>query len=195
MQPIVIEIVPYKPSWVEEFDALGKRLREQLANPLWRIDHIGSTAVPGLAAKNRIDMQISVLSADDFIEARELLEQVGYEELARIRGDHIPPGGPHAPEQWEKRYFRAPTNQRPTNLHVRIQGRANQRYALLFRDYLRANSEVASIYAAIKKRISEYHRHDSASYSDIKDPSCDLIMHGANAWAKQVDWRPDLSDA
>jgi GrpB-like predicted nucleotidyltransferase (UPF0157 family) len=193
MTQIVIEIVAYKPSWADEFTTLAKVIREKLPEPAWRIDHIGSTAIIGLAAKDRIDIQVSVGSAEDFEEVGRGLSSLGYQEAVENRSDHIPPFGPFEIEEWEKRYFRPPADQRPTNLHVRVIGRANQRYALLFRDYVRRHPQVAAIYAQLKRRIAEYHT-DTGSYCDIKDPSCDLILHSANIWARETKWKPGLSD-
>jgi GrpB-like predicted nucleotidyltransferase (UPF0157 family) len=193
MKQIGIEIVAYKPSWADEFAVLAKIIREKLPEPTWRIDHIGSTAIIGLAAKDRIDIQISLSSAEDFDEVGRRLSTLGYQEAVENRSDHIPPFGPFEVENWEKRYFRPPAGQRPTNLHVRVLGRANQRYALLFRDYVRRHPQVAAIYAQLKRRIAEYHT-DTGEYSDIKDPSCDLILHSANIWARETGWNPGPSD-
>src|SRR5437660_9517044 len=95
-----------------------------------RIDHIGSTSVPGLAAKDVIDVQVTVAALD----ARSIaaaLAPLGYTLRADITNDHVPPGRNDPPEEWQKLYFRAPEGQRRTNLHVWQAGRANQRYALL----------------------------------------------------------------
>lgn len=193
MKQIVIEIVSYKPSWADEFVVLAKSIREKLPEPEWRIDHIGSTAIIGLAAKDRIDIQISLNSAENFDEVARRLSTLGYQEATEIRSDHIPPFGPFEVENWEKRYFRPHEGQRPTNLHVRVLGRANQRYALLFRDYVRRHPQVAAIYAQLKRRIAAHHT-DTGIYCDIKDPSCDLILHSANGWARETKWQPGPSD-
>ncbi len=193
MKQAVIEVVAYKPSWADEFAALGKTIRDKLPEPSWRIDHIGSTAIIGLAAKDRIDIQISLGSGEDFDEVGIRLSNLGYQEVAENRSDHIPLFGPFEIENWQKRYFRPPSGQRPTNLHVRVLGRANQRYALLFRDYVRRHPQVAAIYAQLKRRIAEFHT-DTGEYSDIKDPSCDLILHSANLWARETGWGAGPSD-
>lgn len=190
-----IEIVAYKPGWQEDFAAIAGQLRAQVGAVALRIDHIGSTSVPGLAAKDRIDIQLSVSSEQDFDVVESLLQAIGYEMSAGARCDHFPPWGPFEDSQWEKRFFRPPMQQRPTNLHVRIEGRANQLYALLFRDYLRGHPLVADAYGAAKRRLVEYHAHDSDAYCEIKDPICDIIMLAARSWAEQTGWSPGLSDA
>lgn len=102
-----------------------------------RIDHIGSTAVPGLAAKDIIDIQVTARKLVPAVE--QALASLGYERVTRITHDHLSPGASGPASDWEKWFFCPPATQRRTNLHVRSEGRPNQRYALLFRDYLRAH--------------------------------------------------------
>jgi GrpB-like predicted nucleotidyltransferase (UPF0157 family) len=73
------------------------------------------------------------------------------------------------------------------NVHVRIHERANQRYALLFRDYLRAHPDAARAYAQVKAGIAAL-APDTGRYADAKDPVCDLIYDAAEVWARDVDW-------
>ena len=84
--------------------------------------------------------------------------------------------------------------QRRVNVHVRQAGKPNQRYALLFRDYLRAHPASAAAYAELKRRLAQ-HLADLEFYADVKDPACDLIAVAAEDWAKQVGWEPGSSDA
>src|SRR5438309_1213301 len=98
MQPNRIEILPYDPRWPEEFRALGAVLRAALGDVALRIDHIGSTSVPGLAAKNIIDVQVSVAALDAaLIESR--LAPLGYSLRPDFTRDHVPPGEEDVPEQ------------------------------------------------------------------------------------------------
>jgi GrpB-like predicted nucleotidyltransferase (UPF0157 family) len=190
-----VEIVSYQTSWAADFATIAQRLRQAAGDLALRIDHIGSTSVKGLDAKDRIDIQITVAQSADYDVLRTKLQSIGYECAEQVCCDHVPPWGPFDDVQWEKRFFRPPANQRPTNLHVRVDGLANQRYALLFRDYLRVHPMVASAYAAAKRRIAQYHSDDSAVYCDIKDPVCDLIALGAQEWALAQGWQPGQSDA
>ena len=80
------------------------------------------------------------------------------------------------------------------NVHVRAAGRPNQRYALLCRDFLRANPTAAEAYALFKQRLAAQGMEIGA-YVDIKDPVFDLIMHAAESWAARTGWRPGPSDA
>jgi len=92
-----------------------------------------------------------------------------------------------------KAYFREPERQRRCHLHVRQQGLQNQRYALLFRDFLRANKNVRIAYERIKRRLVEIFPESIDGYLYIKDPLMDIIYEGAESWASTVDWTPDAS--
>jgi GrpB-like predicted nucleotidyltransferase (UPF0157 family) len=190
----LVEIVEYNPRWPEEFSALGAALRDALGDRALRIDHIGSTAVPGLAAKDRIDVQIAVEGFDRFDELGARIEGLGYAPRPHIVGDHRPPGWQGSESEWAKRFFTTPPEQRAANVHVRILGRANQRYALLFRDYLRTHPRSAAAYAELKRRLSS-NLADPTTYPEVKDPACDLIIVAAEDWAAVMGWKPGPSDA
>ncbi len=193
----MITIVPYNPAWAVEFAEIAASLRTALCNLALRIDHIGSTSVPGLDAKDIIDIQLSLRSREDFQPIQAALESLGYSLRPGITSDHQPPGFDGPASEWEKRYFAPPPDQRPTNLHVRVEGRLNQRYALLFRDYLRAHPPTAAAYASLKRALAFYHggSDDHTPYVEIKDPVCDLIMAAAYEWAERSGWRPGPTDA
>ncbi len=187
----MIVITPYRSSWPDDFGALGRALRRALSDLALRIDHIGSTAVPGLAAKDRIDIQITVRELEPAVE--RALDTLGYARLEYL-ADHVPPGRSADPDEWVKWVFAPPDGQRPTNVHVRIEGRANQRYALLFRDYLRAHPAAAQAYGQVKQALARENADDVEAYYAVKDPVCDLIMEGAEAWAAATNWRAGPSD-
>lgn len=189
----MITIKSYQPHWPTEFQTLGQSLRHHLGDLATRIDHIGSTAVPQLAAKDIIDIQVTV--AELAFPVEQAIHCAGYERVQRITGDHLPPGMENQPEQFVKWVFKPPMSCRPVNLHVRLAGRANQRYPILFRDYLRAHPLIAQAYAQTKMALAKHHPDDDmAAYYDIKDPVCDIIIGGAEQWAASVDWQAGPSD-
>jgi GrpB-like predicted nucleotidyltransferase (UPF0157 family) len=189
-----VEIVEYHPDWPAEFERIAKTLRGALGHGAQRIDHIGSTSVPGLAAKDRIDVQIAVASLDEPARIIAAISRVGYAHRPGITRDHVPPGAIDDASQWTKLFFREPPGQRATNIHIRILGRANYRYALLFRDYLRTHREAALAYADAKRRLAQQFPEDSATYADVKDPVCDIIMVAAEEWAIATNWKLSLVD-
>ncbi|RYG73954.1 GrpB family protein [bacterium] len=185
-----IEIVPYDSEWNDRFVGLGGAIREALGETARAIHHIGSTAVPGLGAKDVIDLQVTVASLDTPIEGP--LTSLGYAEVVGL-ADHLPPGTTLAPDELAKRYFRH--EEPPTHLHVRAEGQFNTRYALLCRDYLRAHGLAASAYGEIKRELARMFPLDADSYYAVKDPVFDLIMVGAEAWVRETGWTIPPSDA
>jgi GrpB-like predicted nucleotidyltransferase (UPF0157 family) len=188
-----VEIVPPNPAWATEFRHLAGGLRAALGELALRIDHIGSTSVPGLAAKDVLDVQVTVPVLDPAVLSPRLTS-VGLVHRPHVTMDHRPPGVTGPAEDWAKLYFRELRGQRAVHVHVREAGRANQRYALLFRDYLRAHPQTAEAYAELKRRLAAL-AIDSGTYADVKDPACDLIMIAAEAWASCTRWHPGPSDA
>ena len=126
-----------------------------LGDTVSRIDHIGSTFVPGLASKDVIDTQVSVERDADLDGVARELEAAGWNTPRPIINiDHQVPGSPEDERARRKRFFKQPPGSRHVNLHVRVIGRANQRYPLLFRDYLRAHPESAPAYATLKRDLA-----------------------------------------
>jgi GrpB-like predicted nucleotidyltransferase (UPF0157 family) len=185
----MIVIQPYKPEWVQEFESMRAALQDILGARAIRIDHIGSTSVPGLGAKDVIDIQVTVQELSPKIIQK--MVNAGYEHRGNIAGDHVPLGEDENPKLWEKLLFNQPPGERRANIHVRVAGNPNQRYPLLFRDYLRAHPNSAKSIELIKRQIAKYHADDIEAYYDIKDPVYDLIWDAAQEWANQANWEPD----
>jgi GrpB-like predicted nucleotidyltransferase (UPF0157 family) len=179
---MTILITPYDPRWPHEFEAVRSSLQEILGALALRIDHIGSTSVPGLGAKDVIDIQITVQALTP--EVRQKLIEAGYEHREAITHDHVPLGEDDDPKLWAKFCFVQTTGQRRANIHVRAAGNPNQRYPLLFRDYLRAHPNSAHTVELIKRQLARYHADDVEAYYDIKDPVYDLIWDAAQEWAR-----------
>lgn len=159
-----------------------------------RIDHIGSTSVPALAAKDVIDVQVSVRDDRTLRTAVDALTASGWTLLADVGEDHRVPGMSDAPSGWRKALLREPVGERRMNVHVRIEGRPNQRYALLFRDHLRSHPATAAAYGELKRRLAAL-VSDVDTYAEAKDPACDLIYLAAEGWAGETDWTPGPSGA
>ncbi len=182
----MIVIVPYNPDWPLEFETIRAALYEILGPTALRIDHIGSTSVPGLGAKDVIDIQVTVESLSP--EIVEGLVAAGYRHKDGNYYDHVPQGEDDSPELWAKLFFNPPDGQRRANIHVRADGNPNQRYPLLFRDYLRAHPNSARSIDLIKRELTKRHAADSETYYDIKDPVYDLIWEAAKEWALSTGW-------
>ena len=191
----MIAIVPYRPHWPAEFQQVAATVRAALGTAALRIDHIGSTAVPGLAAKDIIDVQVTVPALEPETAYTPALQAAGFVLRSGVTRDHRPPGAADPDSAWAKRLFGAPPEQRPTNVHVRAFGHPNQRYALLFRDYLRAHPRAAAAYAEVKRRLASAFPDQLRLYAEVKDPVCDVILAAAEEWAAATGWQPGRPDA
>ena len=179
-----VVLVEYRPVWATEFAELAACLEEALGGLARRIDHIGSTAVRGLRAKDVLDVQVIV----DRLVSLEVRLPHGFE--ARFGGaivrDHVPHGWNGPAGAWDKRLY-ARLEGRPVHLHVRVAGAPNERYALLFRDYLRSNDDARDRWAAVKARVAAEAGSRDA-YAEAKDPLTDVVMLEAERWASANDW-------
>ena len=178
--PIII--VPYDQDWPRQFAELGRHLRAALGPQALRIDHIGSTAVPHLAAKPVLDLQISVAALEPVAVYRPALESAGF----AWRPDN---------PDLTKRYFREQPGAPRTHIHVRRAGSWSEQFALLFRDYLRAHPADASAYARLKTELAQQYRDNREGYVDAKSPFIWVIMQQASEWSQQTGWQPGPSDA
>jgi len=185
------EIVPCSAGWPQEFLRLGRTLRHKLDPLALRIEHISSTSVPGLGAKDVIDLQVTVEEPKP--EFSRALARLSYSQVEAAT-DHVPPGARAQPADWSKWLFKAPRDKRAAQLHVSVVGRPNQRYPLLFRDYLRAHRNAAQSYERVKVALAARHPEDSVADQRVKDPVRDLVMQVPGARAASTAWQPRASD-
>jgi GrpB-like predicted nucleotidyltransferase (UPF0157 family) len=199
-----IEIVDYQARWPTEFAGIAARLREAFGPLALAIHHIGSTSVPALAAKDVIDVQVTVAALDPGEPIEAAVVAAGYAVRPDPLNDHVPIGADPDPALWRKRYAGAGSDilpplpgapRRRTHIHIRQLGLPNQRYPLLFRDYLRASRPARENYALVKRVLARLHPDDVDAYYDVKDPVCDLILDAAERWATAAGWRLPTTDA
>jgi GrpB-like predicted nucleotidyltransferase (UPF0157 family) len=181
-----IILLEWSPAWTGDFQNIAQTLQQGLGDLALRIDHIGSTSVPGLAAKDVIDVQVTVSELTSELETR--FAHLGYLLRPEVTHDHRPPHALGPDSAWEKHYYQPRLATRQTHVHVRRAGSANGRYALLFRDYLRTHLPAAAAYAQLKQALARHRPTDWDLYYDVKDPVCDLIMAGAEDWAASSKW-------
>jgi GrpB-like predicted nucleotidyltransferase (UPF0157 family) len=183
-----VVVVDYQSDWPARAATLVEQLTNAIGGTARRIEHIGSTAIPGMAAKNVLDIQVSV---DDLDLANtafdEPLRALGFEQ-GPYGHDHVPAGSSDDPELWRKRYWsRRGRAEYDVHLHVRLVGSPNERLALLFRDWFRSHSSAIPAYAAFKRALAEA-VPDSGIYSEVKDPVVDLVITIAETWARHTSW-------
>lgn len=166
----IVEVVPYDPRWPALFEAEARRLRDALGANVVEIHHVGSTAVPGLAAKPVLDI-LPVVSALDLVDEREPeMTALGY----RARGEAGIAG---------RRYFVKDTDGRRTHhVHAYRAGHPAVARHLDFRDYLRAHPAQAERYASLKVRLAERFRLDAAGYTEAKRERIEALLEEAARW-------------
>ncbi|MBX9919411.1 MAG: dephospho-CoA kinase [Mycolicibacterium frederiksbergense] len=175
-------VVPSDPSWPDQARRIVARLQTSCGHRAVRVDHIGSTAVPGLDAKDVIDVQVTVASLEVADELAEGLLAAGYPRVAAITADN-----PHSADtaQWHKRFHASADPGRPTHVHIRVDGWPNQRFALMCVDWLKANPGVQQDYLAAKRAALR-----TPDYAEAKEPWFLDAYHRAWEWAESTVWRP-----
>ena len=167
-----ILIVDYDPQWPELFRREADRIEAALAAHAVRLEHTGSTSVPGLAAKPIIDMLLVVQDSANEDAYVPTLEGIGY--VMRIRETH-----------WhEHRMLKGPGTD--VNLHVLSFGCSEISRVLIFRDWLRSNAHDRELYARTKLRLAEKRWKYVQNYADAKTAVIEQIIERARReWNKE----------
>lgn len=153
-----IRIVAYDPRWPQRFEEERQSIERVLGGYTVAIEHVGSTAVPGLAAKPIIDILVGIRRLDDARFCIAPLASIGYE--------YVPEYEKEVPD---RRYFhKGPSRARTHHLHMAEDHGDFWDRHLLFRDYLRAHPEVAREYEALKRTLARRHRNERETYTDAK---------------------------
>lgn len=181
------ELVPADPTWPVQAQRVINRLAVACGSKALRIDHIGSTAVAGLDAKDVIDVQVTVESLDVADALADPLAAIGLPPIPGITADD-----PHDADiaRWGKRIHAAADPGRAVLVHLRVEGWPGQRFALIFRDWLRSDQQVRAEYLAIKQAAAAAADGDPGAYVDAKEPWFAQAYPRALAWAEQSGWAP-----
>ncbi|QIS02985.1 dephospho-CoA kinase [Nocardia brasiliensis] len=179
-----LRLVPPNPGWAAQAQRLIARLWVACGQAASRIDHIGSTSVPELPAKDVIDLQITVadLAAADGL--RDALGAAGFPVCPEVTQDNPKPT-PADPDGtdlalWSKRFHQSADPGRLANVHVRVDGSPGQQFALRMRDRLRADAAARAEYLEIKrageaKAAGLTGAEATAAYLDVKEPWFDAV--------------------
>lgn len=183
---------PPQGEWAAQAGRLGARIRAAAPDNILAVDHIGSTAVPGLAAKDVIDLQVTVAGLDVADRIAPLLAAAGFPGVQGANFDTPKPALPD-PAEWEKRFHANADPGRHVNVHVRPAGSSGWRYALLFRDWLRSDQEAATLYSDHKQALAEQFARTKGThvYAEAKEPwFTDVAWPRMDAWATRTSWQP-----
>jgi len=169
-----IELAPYDPGWATQFDGWKQKLLAALPAAPRRVDHIGSTSVPGLAAKPIVDIQVSVDDPEDEASYVPALQSLGLQLRSRDS---------------EHRFLR-PFAGRPRDVHIHVcrAGSEWERRHIVFRDYLRSNPGARQAYLQAKEAAAARWSDDRLAYTEAKDETIRLLTDAAEAWAHQAGW-------
>jgi GrpB-like predicted nucleotidyltransferase (UPF0157 family) len=170
------KISEYDPAWLVAFAHWRSRLAAALGASATRIDHVGSTAVPGLAAKPVIDIMISVPDTSDEPSYLPACISTGLVLRAREEGHRL--------------LWQPPANPREVHVHVCDSDGNWGRDELLFRDYLAANSAVRDQYAALKRDLMARWHDDRQAYGEAKTAFVLDTLERARTWAAECGWNP-----
>jgi GrpB-like predicted nucleotidyltransferase (UPF0157 family)/predicted kinase len=171
-EQLPIDVVDPDPAWAERFAVERDRIADALAHVDHRVEHVGSTSVPGLAAKPIVDIQLSVPAVDDGAWLPPL-EAAGYE--LRVR----------EPGHWMVR-----TPERDVHVHVCSAGSAWERRHLLFREWLRTCDEDRDRYGSVKRSLATREWPTRQHYAEAKSDVIRDITARAEAWAAETGWAP-----
>lgn len=171
--PEPVRIADHDPEWPRRFARWHERLTAALGEVALRVEHVGSTSVPGLPAKPVLDLQVSVARLVDEDAYVPPLERCGLQLRSR---DDL------------HRFFRPfPDRPREVHVHVCAAGSAWERDHLLFRDYLRATPHACQAYAAVKREAAARWADDRLAYTDAKSGVILRLMEDARRWARAKD--------
>jgi GrpB-like predicted nucleotidyltransferase (UPF0157 family) len=166
--PVII--VDYNPEWPKLFEQEKKLLEKLCAKGITAIEHVGSTAVPGLAAKPIIDIMIGVESLEDGkLNCIGPLQAIGYHYVPELEGD--------IPERYF--LFRGSSKGHSHHIHITEPTTAFWIDHILFRDYLRKYKEVANAYAQLKQKLAKQFRNQREKYGMAKTDFIEDVLEKA----------------
>ena len=173
---VVIDVVPYRDEWPGLFQSEARRLAAVFGPLAVRIDHVGSTAVPGLAAKPVIDIQASLVALEPRTPLNEALADLGYQHVDLGDFDRVYP------------FFARPKSWPSTHhLHLCLVGSREERRHLAFRDALRTNPELARRYEELKRALAARHHGRTLTsregYSLAKSAFVEDVLRAADSAA------------
>jgi len=168
-----VALVPYSEDWPGLFREEADRLREALGEAALAIEHVGSTAVPGMWAKPIIDIDVAVADLDDWVRLVQPLADIGYQCV------------PHVHDEARRFFAKGPETLRTHHLHLVAVDGDEWHGPLLFRDTLRARPDIAARYSRLKQVLADRFPTDRASYTVCKGRFVQAVLRRARADAPE----------
>ena len=163
--------MPYDPNWIKQFNDEALLIAPVFSDNFVAIHHIGSTSVPGLAAKPTIDIVLEVAHIDLVDACNDQMAQLGYEAW----GDYHIPG---------RRFFVKGDDKRTHHVHTFQTGSADIARHLYFRDYLKTHPTEAQAYADLKIKLADEFYNDRKGYVLAKEAFAKALEQRAIEWSK-----------
>ncbi len=177
------------PTWPAAGARVVARIAHALAGHGVEVDHVGSTSVADLVAKDVIDIQVGVrrLADADHTAFAAALARAGYLVRPDNRFDTPHPAGAEA-AGWEKRYYSGCDPEQVVHLHVREIGSPGYVFALAFRDWLRAEPAARTAYGAEKRRAADVEVTANGDYTSAKEPYFEVTFAHVQEWIGRSGW-------
>ena len=161
-----VKLLPHDSEWAEIFAREKQLLKKTFGNTIIAIEHVGSTAIPGIPAKPIIDMNIGVRSLKIARNMKNKFKKIGYEYrpvnplISKRQKKQL---------KWQELYVKGPESKRTHFAHVTVYNSDYWRRDLLFRDYLRRNPPRAEEYANLKRKLAKKYPKNRMKYTENKD--------------------------
>ncbi|UFU04626.1 dephospho-CoA kinase [Ruania suaedae] len=176
-------------SWAAQAAVLGERIRRAGGPHILTVEHIGSTAVPALEAKDVLDLQVGVADLATAHALAGRLTDAGFPPVPGEWSDRPEAGADDEASAWTKLLHANADPGRHVNAHVRVADGPGWRYALLFRDWLRAVPSEREEYARLKRSLAA-RTATTGAYAEAKEPWFDRAWPRMQAWAQATGWHP-----
>jgi len=178
-----LAVVAYDSLWPGDFAVLARRVQDALGPAAIRVSHVGSTSVPGLAAKDCIDGQVEARALDEDLITG--FGRIGF----RLRPEPWNRAEPTPAGPCPKLVFAPPEGERASNIHVVEAASEAARRKLLFRDFLRANDTARDAWSDFKQRLAAM-ASDIYQYGQAKAGPTEILLIAAESWACQTRRSP-----
>jgi GrpB-like predicted nucleotidyltransferase (UPF0157 family) len=165
----IVRVVPYDPEWKNEFLKIKAMIVNCVGDLIISVDHVGSTAIEGLAAKPILDIDVVIDSYDIFPAVRDRLSKIGFEHVGNldVEGREV-----------FKRIFM--DDFMPYNFYICPKNGKGYLEHIAFRDYLRNHSEALKAYEELKMKLAKQFRTDITGYANAKHDFIQNILESSN---------------
>jgi len=168
-----VKLLPYSPKWANLFGKEKQLLKKTFGKTIIGIEHVGSTAIPGMPAKPIIDINVGVKSMKIARETKNQFKKIGYEHRP------VAPGRTKIDLKGQELYVKGPEARRTYYVHVTVYNSNYWKKYVFFRDHLRQNLAAAKQYAELKKKLAKKYPNDRYTYTEKKEVFINKILKKA----------------